>query len=210
MTHIIEYPLHVGDWRNGTRTMSIAEKGAYIELINEIVLHGEIPDDDVRLARAIGEDVKVWRKIRPVLEDKFIISDGFWRHEKVRKIREKIAEKSADAKANALKRWNSGDATAYANHQPITNGKKTPLPPLPMESPAGGWGEVVIGGKIFNIADHLDTPEWREMTRVRPKWDRIKLIRRYNAWIANVKREIPRSPRAAYVAWLQTQPEEEV
>lgn len=99
---------------------------------------------------------------------------------------------------------------------------KPPLPPkTPVPSASAGEGgfkkmDGVLGkmglgssgsgsATAFNIRDHLTDFELREMLVLCPGWDRNELFRQYNEWIAK-KGDIPRSPRAAFMAWLKKKP----
>jgi uncharacterized protein YdaU (DUF1376 family) len=130
MTHIIEFPLHIGDFLSGTLHMDTLEKGAYIMLIVAHMQAGEqgLPNDDKMLARIAGVTPKVWSRIKPILAEKFTINENFWEQKKCIEVLRNISQKSSNARAKALKRHNTGDATAKpqqscssANHKPITN-----------------------------------------------------------------------------------------
>lgn len=143
-THIIEVPFHIGDFLSGTMHMDATEVGAYWMLCVAHYQAGEqgLPDDDVKLSRIAKVSLKTWRRIRPTMAEKFTISDSFWKSSKVIEVLRKISQKSADAKAKALKRWEADDAVALpeqcpddANQKPRTinqqdtNVSCTPLPP---------------------------------------------------------------------------------
>ncbi len=131
--NIIEFPLHIGDFLSGTMHMDAAETGAYVMLLIAHYQAGPqgLPNDDKKLSRIARCSPKQWEKIRPVLEEKFTISDDFWIQKRVVDVLQKVEDKSSVGKANALKRWNGDYATALrrqcdgnANHKPITNIKE--------------------------------------------------------------------------------------
>lgn len=160
MTHVIEFPFHIGDFLSGTMHMDAAETGAYIMLLVAHYQAGPdgLPDDDKKLARIARVSSQKWVSIRDVLQEKFDLVDGFWRHQKVICILKNISAKSDDAKAKALKRWNTDDAAAMpqqshgnANHKPISNkkekeerkkGGRAEKPPDP-DNPLWWQGEVI-------------------------------------------------------------------
>lgn len=128
---IITVPFHVGDFISGTIHMSAEETGAYIMLLCAHYQAGQdgLPNDDKYLSRVARLSIKKWLAIRPVLESKFNVTDDFWTHSKVFDVLQKVHDKSLCQRAKALKRNNSGGATAMPrqsqpktiNHKPKTN-----------------------------------------------------------------------------------------
>ena len=114
MTNMISFPLHIGDFLSETMHMDTLEKGAYLMLILshcKVGVQG-LPDDDKSLARTCGVSQKVWQRIKPTLMKQFKVSGSFWVSEKCVEVIQKIQEKSAKQRANALKRNYSGNAMA--------------------------------------------------------------------------------------------------
>jgi uncharacterized protein YdaU (DUF1376 family) len=133
MTHVIEVPFHIGDFLSGTMGMDGTEIGAYWMLIIAHYQAGEkgLADDDKKLAQIARVEPRVWKRIRPTLAEKFDSYDGVWKHKKVLAVLKNITNKSTDARAKALKRWDGGNAAALprhcpedANQEPITNKEK--------------------------------------------------------------------------------------
>lgn len=78
-------PLYVGDYLGDTVHLSCMEHGAYLLLLMCMWrAGGELPDDDVKLAKYCRTRLDQWRKLRPVLEDFFQVSGGVWTHTRVR------------------------------------------------------------------------------------------------------------------------------
>lgn len=98
--------LNIEDFESGTIGMDAREKGAYISLL--ICLYKssthELPDDDKRLARMACLEVREWKKIRVVLEPKFIVYNGVWKQKRVLQEAVRYAKLSDKNRANALKR----------------------------------------------------------------------------------------------------------
>ncbi|MBI1425796.1 MAG: DUF1376 domain-containing protein [Gammaproteobacteria bacterium] len=145
MTHVIEVPFHIGDFLSGTMHMDATEIGAYWMLIIAHYQAGKegLPDDDKKLATIAKVSPKVWKRIRPTIAEKFQITDSFWRHKKVVDVLRKVAENSAQKKANALKRWGTDNASASsqqcksnANQKPITNIEDTDVSSVPPDPPS--------------------------------------------------------------------------
>jgi uncharacterized protein YdaU (DUF1376 family) len=114
MQRTIEIPFHIGDFLTDTMGMSATEIGAYMMLCVAHYQAGEngIPDDDIKLARIGKVSQKVWKKIRPIVTEKFYITDGFLRSKTVIESLQKKNSRISNAKAKALKRWDSVHATA--------------------------------------------------------------------------------------------------
>lgn len=94
--------------------MDATEKGAYIMLLISHYQVGEtgLPDDDKQLARIAGVSGKTWSRIRPVMAAKFNIENKLWVNQKAVDTLRKVAQLRSQNSAKALKRYNSGDATA--------------------------------------------------------------------------------------------------
>src|SRR5271166_1363220 len=59
----------IKQWRSGTRTLTLEERGAYGDVIDLIYesADGGILDDDNRVARDLRCDTRVWRRIKTKL-----------------------------------------------------------------------------------------------------------------------------------------------
>lgn len=70
-------------WRKSTAftDMTLAEQGAYRNLIDEAQLRGgAIPDNELTLEKACGRE-KEWRKVRAAVMARFTLTDNGWRNE---------------------------------------------------------------------------------------------------------------------------------
>ena len=84
--------------------MDATEFGAYMSLIITCYQTNNIlPNNDSRLARMARTSPKVWKRIRPIVAEKFTISDSQWSHEGVRSDLEKYSSLSTKNRANRLK-----------------------------------------------------------------------------------------------------------
>jgi uncharacterized protein YdaU (DUF1376 family) len=96
-------PFFVGDYLKETRRLTTEEHGAYVLLILEYwAKGGNLPDDDVQLARIVGLKLPTWRKMRPVIEAFF--HDG-WQHEGLDKQLIYAADRKERARRAALARY---------------------------------------------------------------------------------------------------------
>ena len=126
---LISVSIHIGDLVTDTIGMSTLEYGAYMRLIfahYRAGLNG-LPNDDRKLARIAGLSVKKWKAIKEDILQKFIVKDDFIYKNRVRKEFITAKEKSDKARANALKRYETGSADAEqaqskrtANPEPLT------------------------------------------------------------------------------------------
>lgn len=86
--------------------MTLAQKGAYIELLATQWLDGSLPDDEDELASILGASESEFSKVWKRLESMFpVCSDGQRRNEKLDDLREKALEKSEKASESVKKRW---------------------------------------------------------------------------------------------------------
>jgi uncharacterized protein YdaU (DUF1376 family) len=93
-------PLFCGDYLKDTPDLSLEEHGAYLLLLMYTWANGckPLPDDDDRLARRLRVTRERWqKKLRPVLEPLFDLTDGTWRSHRLEKewayVQERIAHK---------------------------------------------------------------------------------------------------------------------
>ena len=127
IVHIAFYP---SDWLAGTRGLSDAEAGVYINLICRMYeMAGPIERDDNRLARVCGCKSKssFVKSLNYLIEEGKIIQSGqelF--NERVQKEIKNTTEKSSKAKSAAQSRWDkksnknndSANANASSEHMP--------------------------------------------------------------------------------------------
>jgi uncharacterized protein YdaU (DUF1376 family) len=75
-------------WRKSAAymDMSLAEQGAYRNLLDEAALRGgSLPNDERILAKACG-DPRRWKRVRPAVMRKFILKDEHWHHETLNRV----------------------------------------------------------------------------------------------------------------------------
>ena len=206
MTHVIEVPFHIGDFLSGTMGFDATEVGAYWMLCVAHYQHGEqgLKDDDKTLATIARVSMKVWKRIRPKLEEKFSVSDGWWTHSGVLRRLQKINEMSAQNKAKALKRWNADDARASKRHKPRhysgTANQKPYINPLPRTN-----RQRVDGGSAPRAETHAtppsELPEWKKKLAARIGEKNISV------WFDGVemREEALYVPRAFQVSKIKTE-----
>lgn len=120
-------PLWVADYLAATLTLTLEQRGAYIQILAVTWERHGVPlvDDDAILARVCSVSVRRWREIlRPALAPLFDLTSGFWRQNRLEiewsRAQQKLTKcASAGAKGGAsksAKRLERGlaDATADA------------------------------------------------------------------------------------------------
>ncbi len=220
VTQIFEIPFHIGDFLSGTIHMDAEQTGAYMMLLVAHYNAGAegLPNDDKQLARIAKVSPRVWKRIKPILEQKFIVNENFWAHEKCRKVLRKIQERSNAARGNALKKHASGDADAQPQHSqgdaihlttyPLNLKERTPLPPQgsgslkPSVSEGSGEGGDDPPEEPFDIREYLTDECVSACREAAPGWDIYSYLAEiYNDGIASGERERPKIPEKAFPAW---------
>lgn len=140
--------LDISAWQSETQGMSAADRGALLALKMFFWHQGKIPDNDQILAQIAGLDLRGWKRVRQVLERKFIVKYGEWQredwsneldaaYEAVRKAKVK-SQKGHDARWRRNATGNaSGNATGnasgvlniYSSTAQPKYKAKTPTPP---------------------------------------------------------------------------------
>ena len=114
------------DYLAATRGMSLAERGAYTDLLWFSWDMGALPNDPKRLARMLSVDAEEFAEIWPTIASKFVLTENGGivnpRLERERqnslRLRTKASEKAAKA---AEARWSSANAPSI----PASNGSPT-------------------------------------------------------------------------------------
>jgi len=204
MTRIIEYPQNIGDWLAETALMNPEQRGVYISLkiIHAKQGYGGLPDDDETLARLCGCTLKVWKRLRPEAEKNFVIIDGFWVSESVRKVIQAVDKRAAkpdsqrepNGKDNQLKLLDLQNPHARANHQPssINEVKNIKHPLATAARDAAGVNAVSDG---YRVLDWLDADGQQGARAAAPGWDIGKLAEIFDNGIRDGTRQPPKHPR---------------
>jgi len=109
-----------------TRVMSLAEAGAYIQLLCQAFLdsHCSLPSDDEILARILHVRPREWSKVKGAVLEKFELRDGRLYDDELREEKKLSEEKIATARAKAEARWSKRDG-----------GSPSPSTPIPKTNP---------------------------------------------------------------------------
>jgi uncharacterized protein YdaU (DUF1376 family) len=152
-------PFWPRDYIAATRHLSLAERGAYTDLLFLSWEMGSLPKDPARLARLVGSGADEFAQVWPTIRAKFTETDDGLVNARLEEHRTESIRRSDKARESALASWSSpkrsrsrhrpdanadavahatadanADATAYAN------GHAKSMLPSPSPSPSPGSG----------------------------------------------------------------------
>ena len=99
-------PFFVRDYIAATRHLSLAERGAYTDLLFLSWEMGALPSDPARLARLVGCGAEEFRQVWPAIRGKFIETEAGFVNARLEEHRAESMQRSAAARASAQARWN--------------------------------------------------------------------------------------------------------
>lgn len=140
-------PWFVRDYIAATRQFSLAERGAYTDLLFLSWEIGALPNDPVRLARLIGVSSAEFKKVWTSLRTKFTETEKGLVNTRLEQHRVESMDRSAKARSSAQLRWerarqSDGNANAHADAHPNAdatadaNGHAKRMLPSPSPSPS--------------------------------------------------------------------------
>jgi uncharacterized protein YdaU (DUF1376 family) len=135
-------PWFVRDYIAATRHLSLAERGAYTDLLFLSWEQGPLPKDPVRLARMVGCGAEEFAQVWPALTTKFTETEAGLVNDRLEEHREKSVRLSAEraaagrvgGKQSAKQRASKSEA--IASDLPEANGVAKINPPSPSPSPS--------------------------------------------------------------------------
>lgn len=126
-------PLYWGDYLRDTMHLRAEGHGAYLLLIAHYWTRGAaLPADNGYLMTVTRLDAKAWNRLRPLLEQFFEVSDGFWTHGRIeRELARSVA--ITEARRVAGKRGGKATANGKANSKQVLEQttKQNPTPSQP-------------------------------------------------------------------------------
>ena len=137
------------DWlaSSSVRRMTLAERGAYIDLLAYAWQDGGFPDDDAEIARMLQVSTSVWRKLARRVRPRFEVQDGRLINARLECVRAEQAayrERRANAgRSGAAKRWrNSGpDDDGNTTTEPLI--EESTAIDLPSSLPSSRHGPAI-------------------------------------------------------------------
>jgi uncharacterized protein YdaU (DUF1376 family) len=162
-------------WRKSTAftEMTLAQQGAYRNLLDEATLRGgALPDDERTLSKASG-DMRAWPKLRDVVMARFELREDGWHNETLDSVLRQ-SERRRKNQANYRARiGNSGDngrdnVTGHGHYNEPDNEPAYPIsgsvnntPPNPPASQGGRSLKRKISSKEREKAEMMFRAGWR-------------------------------------------------
>lgn len=211
------FPFYTGDWIAGTATMSLADKGAYIDcLAHQWGSDEGVPGDDpVSLARIIRATPAEARRVWAVIGRKFDKSDdGLYRNARVERERATKARYYASKSENGSKGGRPvktetkpiGLAPSPSPSPSVPNGTASTRPARPnpyahaqVQAPNG---RVFWEGPIFSIPDGWAR---RVLNASNGKAVGSDVVKFAQALTAKLQRDGGEAPTAGFLGWLDTE-----
>lgn len=131
-------PWYIGDYLRDTMHLDAEQDGAYRRLIDACWLrNGLLKDDDFQFAAITKLSPARWKKVRPVIEEFFVVEADGWRHKRVshelQVALDNVESRRRGGKLTADKRWGKdSSATSSATVELIApgllHGRPSPSP----------------------------------------------------------------------------------
>ena len=223
--------LNIEDYKNGTEFMDAEQSGAYFHLLMACYQSKEacLPDDDIILARIAKVSLYKWKKIKPIILEKFERfeknSKKYFKNFRVNLELEKIKNLSEKRKEAIQKRWDNKDSCKNNDDTIVlqkyyncnTNNKledikerKNNINPLtPLEDSEQNSNSEIPGvekqvsWEVNDIINALDDKSLQLAKANAPNWDVYHLAGVYVDGINDGIREKPRSIKAAFPRWCK-------
>ena len=223
--------LNIEDYKNGTEFMDAEQSGAYFHLLMACYQSKEacLPDDDITLARIAKVSPYKWKKIKPIILEKFERfeknSKKYFKNFRVNLELEKIKNLSEKRKEAIQKRWDNKDSCKNNDDTIVlqkyyncnTNNKledikerKNNINPLtPLEDSEQNSNSEIPGvekqvsWEVNDIINALDDKSLQLAKANAPNWDVYYLAGVYVDGINDGIREKPRSIKAAFPRWCK-------
>lgn len=217
MAELDYFPLYTDAYLADTGHLTGAQHGAYFLLLvtawrNQPNL--SLPDDDVWLARYTRMTLSQWRKMRPIIEQFFVVDNGVWTQSHLNDIYKAIKQKKKSGLNGAAARWLNNNKTTHAiasdphmrngcdaDAKPMASKTKSKglyppkAPPYVDKSLSGGYS----GSNKFDILGAIDEKAIETAKAKAKGWDIYYLANIYNSGVE--RRGIPKNPAGAFIGW---------
>ena len=177
------FPFYVKDWlaSRSVKRMTLAQRGAYLELLCAQWLDGSLPDDkdELRAILAVSEPEfsKVWSRVEPMFP---VCQDGQRRNEKLDELREKALEKSQKASASVSKRWAKSEQVEPENDTNVSetyNDRNTN--DIPVNSQ-----ELIVNTQDSTVKEKEEKPSRKKevVSFIPPTQEEVRLYMTERGW----------------------------
>lgn len=182
-------PIYWGDYLADTAHFTNTEHGCYLLLICFYWKNGKLPADEDAIRRIAKCSVHQWKKIRPVLVEKFSIDNCQWKHKRIDDELSQAIERSEAAHARAMQRWQCKSQSQSQSH------KKERLDRAPRATRlSDDWLPTVEGAKFADLTigpsrTSIELQKFKDYWRAKAGRDASKLDwdATWRNWIRNVK-----------------------
>ena len=106
-------PLYVADYLSKTSHLSAAESGAYLHLLMYYWTHGQLPDDEIAIARISRLTPRAWAKSRVHIKGFFL---EHWKQPRMEQELAKVIDISSKRSASAKQMHYTSNANAHTLH----------------------------------------------------------------------------------------------
>jgi len=129
------FQFYISDWRASerVRSMSLAERGVYVELLLWCYEVGSLPSDRRLLADCARCSPQLWNACKDTVLAMFTLRDGRYYHDKVTEQRDKVLKIRTKLQANGKA---GGQASAQARAQPNGKASSEPIAQAELDSRA--------------------------------------------------------------------------
>lgn len=177
-------------WRKSTAytDLTLEQQGAYRNLLDEAHLRGgAIPNNERILAKACG-DARVWRRVRPAVIARFVLTDDGWHNETLDVVLRESQRRAEKQRSYRNRQGNEG-GNAAGNGGHNTGGSPDPSPDLSFTSPQPPEGLPDAGTSLseptveafvalWNTTTTPPLPRCRDLTHKRRRHIRARLTER--------------------------------
>lgn len=146
--------------------MTLAEQGAYRNLLDELWLRGGVlPNDDRQLANVCG-DATQWRKVKARVLERFYLTPEGYRHVTHDEVSEKLSDRSERQAARGRKRAESAGRAGgrFTSRAPATEPASAPAEP-----PAPSIPSPSRTTSLRSVVPDADAPAPRKRARREPR-----------------------------------------
>jgi len=159
------FPFYVKDWLSGTRRLSLAAKGAYIDLLAWSWDNGPVPRNVTEIAKILSatdsETTKIWRQLRTRSFRK--VPNGY--------VNPRLEQERAKSKAFTKLQAEKGRRSAARKTQPRFNRGSTAVatdgqPALALSSASASIRESTSPRAVRALRAQLTNPSVRPLTKI--------------------------------------------
>ena len=220
-------PFFPRDWLADTGKLLDSEKAAYIDLLCYMWIEGPwLPDDDVRIAKRLGLNVRRWRSLKTAISPLLLYQDG--RVSQKRLLAEFVGRDDRRSKAEraARQRWDAfDDADASDEHHP-ENPVEHPSSRcsddaclrLALHEEEKGEGDTpppdLTEGERLVLAELRGVPRYpfsyasdvafvRDLVTAYPRVNLLSEVRKWKTWLLDNRPKARWNPRLRLRNWCQ-------